>query len=371
MSLITSDFIGSWYFLKTDLGDLTNAYILANSVTNNSEFSTQARDFIQGEAGVLVIDQLGQKEKCTVSGNALIINNVNDSVNHKSYFDVVDLLLDDYYTLLNFLFITVEDIFNSNNLDLYQQLLNKLGLTISNKNLLSSATINIGQHISCTLNYNTRYDSKFTIDYNNLTSGQQAANYDFIAREAKNYDCRFYLDGNEYSIKSGSININIGYSEVYIGNTLNKLPFYSPQSHSVSGSIEILAPHTSYQSLPVSGNISLLIGDRYIELGQASIKSNYTRKIEAGQSVSTISINFVAYARLGAGISPARWDNYLRYRLNRTQLAVYGPILENFVQTPTPEFVQSLNAARSYLTLQGMYPQSISSQQNTKGGRLQ
>ena len=66
---------------------------------------------------------------------------------------------------------------------------------------LSSATLNFSNQVECSLNYNVNYLRKFNVKYNNYAQTFQP-NYDFIARIAKNYDCRFYIDGNEYPFES-------------------------------------------------------------------------------------------------------------------------------------------------------------------------
>jgi hypothetical protein len=350
MAIIDSRYVGSWYFLKTALTNVSGtSYILANSVSNNSDLTTAPKELIQGEAGTLVIDQLGRKETSTVSGDALIIKNASNNylvdTTTVTYKDVFDLLIDDYYLLLNFFFYSVEDIYNVDDLAWLQYILTQLGLTITNKNLLKSATINIGSNISCTLNYNCRYDTKFTIDLPVTNNNAE----DFIARTAKNYDVRFMIDGNNYYIKSGTINISVGYSEVYLANTGYQYPFFSPQTHSVTGSFEIYSTHDSYETIPVEGNISLLVGDRYLELGQASIKSNYTRKIDSNQSASTVNISFTAFARLGAGISPTRWAYYLA-NLNPSSIFNIYTYLTNYLNTSnTPELQPLLDYARGKL----------------------
>lgn len=344
MAIIDSRYIGSWYFLKTSLTNYAGtSYILASSVSNNSDLSIEAKNLIQGEAGTLVIDQLGKKEKCVVTGDALIIKDVTTT--NVTYKDTLDLLIDDYYLLLNFFFYPTEDIYNVDDLGWLQYILTKLGLAITNKNLLSSATINIGQNISCTLNYNCRYDTKFTIDLPVTNDTGE----DFIARTAKNYDTRFYIDGNEYYIKSGTININIGYSEVYLANTGYQLPFFSPQSYSVTGSFDIYSRHDSYDTVPIEGNCSLLVGDRYLELGQASVKSSYSRKIDSNQSANTISISFTAFARLGAGISPTRWAYYLNNLSASSIYNIYNNLTNYLNTSNTPELQPLLDYARGKL----------------------
>jgi hypothetical protein len=322
MSILTSDYIAGWYLLEkisNNNFDVSQQpfYLMAN-VTNTSTTSIAPQELIQGDAGTLVIDQKGQKETSIFTGSALIIKNVDTTV--YTFKDIIDLLIEDYELLLSFMFMSIEDINNTGDLDYLNNLLASFGLTIENKNLLSSATINIGSKIDCTLNYNTKYTRKFNVKYNNYSESLQP-NYDFIARIAKNYDCRFYIDGNEYKIKSGTVNINIGYKELYIANTKSSLPFYSPQSHAVTGSLEIIAPHNSNTTIPVAGNCSVLIDNRYIELGQASVKQSYSRSLNPSQT-STINISFTAYARLGAGIDRERWLTYYLAKLdsNRGEL---------------------------------------------------
>lgn len=327
MSLLTSDYIGSWYFLKKK--GASTPYYLLQSVTNTTSHTTQPIDLIQGEAGVLVINQGEQTEKTNIASPALILKNAsgvnNVETNTIDYKDVIDLLLEDYYKLLQFFFLSPEDLFISDKfnknqngeLEYFGILLSNFGAGLKNSNLLSSAQITIGDKISCTLDYETRYDKKFDIIYAESESAPELLPSDFIAREARNFDCRYYIDGNAYRIKSGSININIEYKQLYLANTYYKQPFFSPQKHTVTGSLEIIAPHASYNTIPVEANCSVLIGDRYIELGQASIKSQYTRKVASSPEAHTISINFSGYSRLGAGIDSTRWNTYYINLLNK------------------------------------------------------
>ena len=330
MSLLTSDYIGSWYFVKKK--NSSAPYYLFKSISNTTSYNIQPKELIQGDAGVLVIDQTDQREKTSIAGDALILKNSsgnnNVDTNTIQYKDIIDLLLEDYYKLLQFFFLSPEDLFISSKfnknengeLDYYGILLSNLGIAPDNTNLLSSAEIQIGENISANLNYETRYDKKFDIVYagseSNTNPPPDILNADFIARQARNFDCRYYIDGNQYKIKSGSLSINIGYKELFLANTYNRLPFYSPQKHSVTGTLEIIAPHTEYNTIPVEANCSILIGDRYIELGQASMKSSYSRKLNTGGEPSTITVNFTAYARLGAGIDNTRWNSYYLHLLN-------------------------------------------------------
>jgi hypothetical protein len=118
----------------------------------------------------------------------------------------------------------------------------------------------------------------------------------------------------------------------------------------LTGTFEIYSRHDSYTSIPVEGNCSLLVGDRYLELGQASIKSNYTRKIDSNVSASTISISFTGFARLGAGITPARWAYYVN-NLSPASIASLNTVLANYLNNSnTPELQPLLDYARGKLS---------------------
>lgn len=346
MSLLTSDYVADWYLLRSKINSPLSEeddYYLVKSINNTTSISTDQLDLIQGDAGVLVIDQKEQKEKTSISGDALILKNSsgvnNVETNSIKYYDIIDLMKYDYYKILQHLFLTPEDLFiKQSNFQTLGITLAQFGEAINNTNLLSSAQINLGDTVSVTLNYETRYDNKFDIVLANETYYPRA-NFDFIGRIARNFDCRFYIDGQQYRIKSGSINISIGYQELWIANTYTKLPFYSPQKHSVTGSLEIIALHNEIESMKSEGNCSVLIGDRYIELGQASVKNNYTRSLQAGSSPTTVSVEFQAYARLGAGLDSVRWSQYYLNILNNSDRVLYDNITKlnilNFLKDPS------------------------------------
>lgn len=340
MSILTSDHVGGWYLLRKKAANVfdqnTQPYFLLSDLTNTTSVSIRNIDLIQGEAGTIVIDNNGSENKLALSGPPIIIKNLPGA--NLVYKDVLDLLIEDYYGLLSFFFLPMTEINNSANQIYYEALMNALGLNVASPNLLESATINISESPLISLNYNCKYDQKFQVQYNNVAQNVYGAS-DFIARTAKNYDCRFYIDSNqenslqkpdvykrEYKIKSGSININIGYAKNYFANVRSQFPFYSPQNHSVSGRIEIIALYDDYDSIPTNGNLSLLIGNRYLELGQCSIKSSYVRKITANQNVSTIDISFTAYARIGAGVDSTRWNSYYNNILLRNTSATFDLI---------------------------------------------
>lgn len=318
MSVLTSDYISGWYFLQKKANILlaelqpTQPYYIIEDLNYVRSISSQKKDAIQGDPGTHIIDQAGVTYKSTIKSDALIFKDIpGTSVVYK---DIFDILLEDYYALLKYFFVPITDLNNSG--ANFNNLIIQGGNAVFIQNLFESAQITIGQEINCNIEYLCKYDSKFNIDFNDYSSGSQPG-FDFIARTARNYDCRFYIDAvNEYYIKSGTLTITASHQPVYIANTLSPVPFYSPQGYHVSGNITLLSNNINVQSLPTDANISLLIDDRYLELGQASIKSSYTRNMNAGESASTFQVAFDGYARLGAGIDLGTWIAYLKNKLD-------------------------------------------------------
>lgn len=317
MSVLTSDYISSWYFVQKKanpfLFELQNnqPYYIIEDLTHVKSISTQKKDLIQGDPGTHVIDQSGITYKTSVKSDTLIFKEISGTA--VDYKDIFDLLMEDYYALLRYFFIPITDL-NNTGFNFNNSIINS-GNAVFIQNLFESAQITIGQEINCSIDYVCKYDSKFNIDLNDYSSGSQPG-FDFIARTARNYDCRFYIDSNFYYIKSGSITISATHEPVYIANTLSSVPFYSPQGYHVSGNITVLSNNIYADSIPNEANISLLIDDRYLELGQANVKTSYTRNINSGESATTIVIAFEGYARLGAGIDSETWIAYLRSKLD-------------------------------------------------------
>ncbi len=89
---------------------------------------------------------------------------------------------------------------------------------------------------------------------------------------------------------------------MYLVNTESEYPLYSPQGYEVSGTLTVPARNFNllrdlFNSKVVSyTNFSLLIGSRYLRLGQALIedKINFTM----GDNMMTAEISFKGYARL-------------------------------------------------------------------------
>ena len=290
MAIYTSDHIGKWYWLKYG-----NNIVLTEEFTSEISRAVSNKQLIQGDAGVHVMSVNGKTMTSTLSSDVLIEipqakYNLNNSVPsvvippyNPGYKDVLDLLIDDFALIRANLY----------NPDYWY---------MRPKNLLASASLQIGNTVRCSLNYNAYYDQIFE-----LIQFVDAfpSNYDFLARVAKNYDCRFYAtDGNDQILKvlSGSISININYSKMYLAGTESEYPIYSPQGYEVSGTITVPARNWNllrdlFNSKVVSyTNFSLLVGTRYLRLGQAVIEDKMN--LSMGDNLMTAEISFKGYGRL-------------------------------------------------------------------------
>jgi hypothetical protein len=288
MAIYTSNHIGKWHWLKYD-----NNIVLVEEFTSNSARAVQVKSLIQGDAGVHVMSYNGVTQTCTLSSDVLLeIPQAKFSLNSRvptvvtppfnpGYRDIFDLLISDF------------GIIKSN---LFNQTF------IQPRNLLTSASIQIGNSIRCTLNYNCYFDQLFQqIEF----AEYFPQNFDFLARTAKNYDCRFYAtEGNDQMLKvlSGSININVTYAKVFLLNLESDYPLYSPQAYEVSGTITVPTKNwyemrDLFDSKIVSNiNISLLVGNRYLRLGQTVIEDSLN--LTMNDNLMTAEISFKGYARI-------------------------------------------------------------------------
>jgi hypothetical protein len=89
---------------------------------------------------------------------------------------------------------------------------------------------------------------------------------------------------------------------MYLAGTESEYPIYSPQGYEVSGSITI--PARSWNQLRdlfnskvvTYTNFSLLVGTRYLRLGQAVIEDKMN--LTMGDNLMTAEISFKGYGRL-------------------------------------------------------------------------
>ena len=290
MAIYTSEHIGKWYWLKYG-----SNIILAEEFTSELSRNVTSKKLIQGDAGVHVMSVNGKTMTSTLSSDVLIEipqpkYNLNGNVPsvvtppyNPGYQDVLDLLIKDF------------DLIKKN-------LYNPDFWFMRPKNLLTSASLQIGNTIRCSLTYNAYYDQLFEfIQFADVFP----QNYDFLARVAKNYDCRFYatnVNDSYLKVLSGNINININYSKMYLANTESEYPIYSPQGYEVSGTITVPARSWNllrdlYNSKVVTyTNFSLLVGTRYLRLGQAVIEDKMS--LSMGDNLMTAEISFKGYGRL-------------------------------------------------------------------------
>ena len=288
--IYTSDYVGKWYWLKYD-----DKILLVENMSSELERATNAQKLIQGDSGTHVISINGKTWNTTMSAPALIeVVTPKQTINSPKvtrvaapfssyYIDAFDLLIKDFDLLRRFLF--------------------NGGASLLPKHLLSSASITIDNDVRIQLTYNSSYTQKFQeIRYINA---DPPVALDFLARAAKNYDCRFNVTANDaaltYKILSGSINISVSNTKMFLVNLESEYPVYSPQGYQISGSFKIPANNWNdllnvFENNDVTlSNFSLVVGSRYLRLGQASIQSSIKFNNEAFR---TAEINFVGYARI-------------------------------------------------------------------------
>ena len=289
MAIYTSDHIGKWYWLRYD-----NNIVLAEEFSTELTRNVSNKYLIQGDAGVHVMSVNGKTMTSSLISDVLIeipqpkynldspVPNVVTPPFNSNYKDVLDLIISDFALIRANLY----------NPDFWY---------MRPKNLLTSASIQISETIRCQLNYNAYYDQMFElIQFADVFP----ANYDFLARVAKNYDCRFYVSENDQFLKvlSGSININVKYTKMYLAGTESEYPIYSPQGYEVSGSITVPARSWNflrdmYNSKVITfTNFSLLVGNRYLRLGQTVIEDKIS--FSMGDNLMTAEISFKGYGRL-------------------------------------------------------------------------
>lgn len=279
MLVLNSKTNSDWYYLEDS--DTKKRFITESFTTTRSREVNQ-RKTIQGFPGTLIMDIDGATWTSNFSSDALILKN-------ELYFDLFDLLINDFNAIRQFF--------------LYQ---NK---TLTSKNLLTSANINLGESVNINLDYDQKFDRVFNFK-NDLSNTEEN---DFVARIAKFYDTSFYvskIDGTNdilnLKIHSGSISISIDYDKLYFVNSDSEFPFYSPQNYKISGSVKaytsydkiddiISDPRRFNELIPTLANSSIAIGDRYLELGQVNIQSDF--KFQKSNGILEVDFNFVSYAR--------------------------------------------------------------------------
>ncbi len=303
MAIYTSNHIGKWHWLKYD-----GYVVLAEQFTSQIQREIQPKKLIMGDGGTHVMGFNGIENTVSISSDILLRNsyrdtykqnNINDGKIHISeapmqssylYRDSFDLLITDFDKIKAFIIF----------FDPYNNRTYPTGL--NSRNLLTSASINISNNVRCSLNYNCSFDQFVNIQF----ADYFPPNYDFLARTARNYDCKFFVTDDPtttYKVLSADININVNYSKIYLANQESEYPLYSPNGYDVSGSIK--TPAKNWYDLkfffdstngPKKVNFSLLVGNRYLRLGQILVEDSIEFSMSEG--IMTATINFKGYARL-------------------------------------------------------------------------
>ncbi len=303
MAIYTSNHVGKWHWLKYD-----GYVVLAQEFSSAIQRDIQPKKLIMGDGGTHVMGFNGIENTVSISSDILLRNSFKDTYKNRNiddgqlhiseapmqstylYRDPFDLLITDFDRIRAFIFL-----FNP-----YNNLTYNTGL--GSRNLLTSASINISNNVRCGLNYNCLFDQFVSIQY----ADYFPPNYDFLARTAKNYDCKFFVTDDPtttYKVFSADISINVSYSKIYILNQESEYPLYGPNGYDVSGSIKIPAKNwydLKYMfdntNAPKKTNFSLLVGNRYLRLGQVLVEDKIEFSMSEG--IMTANISFKGYARL-------------------------------------------------------------------------
>lgn len=279
MLVLNSKTNSDWYYFEDP--DTQKRFIIESFNSTRSREVNQ-RKTIQGFPGTLIMDIDGATWTSNFSSDALILKS-------ELYYDIFDLLINDFNSIKQFL--------------AFQN------LVITDKNLLTSASITLGNTVNINLDYNQKFDNIFSFK-NDLPNTEDN---DFVARTAKFYDTSFYVakkDGTDeildFKIHSGSVTINVEYDKLYFVNSDSEFPFYSPQNYKINGNVKAYTTYEKMSSfisdprqfnllIPTLANSSIAIGNRYLELGQVNIQSDF--KFQKTDGLLEVDFSFVSYAR--------------------------------------------------------------------------
>lgn len=279
MLVLNSKTNSDWYYFEDS--DTQKRFIIESFSTTRSREVNQ-RKTIQGFPGTLIMDIDGATWTSNFTSDVLILKS-------ELYYDIFDLLINDFNAIKQFL--------------AFQN------LVITDKNLLTSASITLGNTVNINLDYNQKFDNIFSFK-NDIPNTEEN---DFVARTAKFYDTSFYIakiDGTDdildFKVHSGSMTINVEYDKLYFVNSDSEFPFYSPQNYKISGNVKAYTTYEKMSSfisdprqfnklIPTHANSSIAIGNRYLELGQVNIQSDF--KFQKADGLLEVDFSFVSYAR--------------------------------------------------------------------------
>lgn len=307
MAIYTSTHIGKWHWLKYD-----GYAILTEKFSSQTQRAVEPKKLLMGDGGNHVFSHNGIENTVSLQSSVLLRNSLSDSfkaLNNNDgqlhiveapmqssylYRDVFDLLISDFEKIRAFIIS-----FNPYNNRTY-------ATGIGSRNLLTSANISISDGVTCSVNYNCLFDQFVAIQFADVFP----SNYDFLARTAKNYDCKFYVTNDittTYKILSAEINISVNYNKIYPINQESEYPLYAPEGYQVTGSIRVPAQNwytlknffeatNNQYMIAKKVNFSILVGTRYLRLGQILVEDKV--EFEMSNGLMTANISFQGFARL-------------------------------------------------------------------------
>ena len=142
---------------------------------------------------------------------------------------------------------------------------------------------------------------------------------DYLSRNAKFYDVKFYIpeDNTEFIVRSGTINVNVEYNKVFFVNSNTTQPFYKPKGYSIEGEVDLIIPADIWKDIikPTTNNLDrILPGQNFMQLvkekvncsigiadgrmfkvGLVNATSDFSLNMSSG-SIPSLRVKFQTYA---------------------------------------------------------------------------
>jgi hypothetical protein len=271
MPIIPANYINSWYKVQDKLPPY-NFYIL-RSVSSTLNQVVDKKENIQGDAGTHVLSIRDSVWNTSINSPTLIIEQLDSSP--YDFQDSFSLFLQTFYKLRTYFKEVNEALEDNPESDIY----------LTTGDLLSRATISIGETVDVNLTYLNHFDQMFEFllpnqnfvkvpegsSYKQNTSNAYLSTIDYLSRVAKFYDVKFYIpeDNIEFIVKSGSINVSVDYAKMFFINSNTSQPFYKPKGYSIQGEVDLIIPADIWASIikPATNDLNrVLPGQNFMQL---------------------------------------------------------------------------------------------------------
>lgn len=319
MPIIPANYINSWYKVQDKLPPY-NFYIL-RSVSSTLNQVVDKKENIQGDAGTHVLSIRDSVWNTSINSPTLIIEQLDSSP--YDFQDSFSLFLQTFYKLRTYFKEVNEALEDNPESDIY----------LTTGDLLSKATISIGETVDVNLTYLNNFDQMFDFllpgqdfvknsddsKYKKNTSNAHLSTISYLSRTAKFYDVKFYIpeDNIEFIVKSGTVNVSVDYAKMFFINSNTSQPFYKPKGYSIQGEVDLIIPADIWASIikPEFNNLDrVLPGQNFMQLikekvncsigiadgrmfkvGLVNATTDFNLTMDSG-SLPTLRVKFETYA---------------------------------------------------------------------------